>query len=189
VLIPRLAAVYSAYGIAYSNISYEYRSTLTTTDGLERNGVQEALLAQAARDMFAEGIELEDCDLQWQWQQAGQSYELKSAGDALPASAEITDGELVLTAAKPLGRVAAPGKAEWSCSDAIVADTRVLDLPDGLGEVPVYRVDQQVAGASGSGPCIIEEDFYTCRVLPDWQFEFTDQCDILLRKRDNGKAS
>ncbi|MBC7860589.1 MAG: hydantoinase/oxoprolinase family protein, partial [Burkholderiaceae bacterium] len=62
--------------------------------------------------------------------------------------------------------------------------TRTL-LTKGKGRVavPVYQLNALNAGDQGAGPAIIEEDFFTCRVLDGWSFVISDAGDILLNKK------
>ena len=48
--------------------------------------------------------------------------------------------------------------------------------------VPVFNVEEQIAGAAGGGPAVLEEAFWTCNVPVGWQVEFTENRDIVLTK-------
>jgi N-methylhydantoinase A/oxoprolinase/acetone carboxylase beta subunit len=186
VLIPRLAAVYSAFGIGFSDINNQYQRELqeNTQAGLEAafSGLRE----RASRDMFSEGFELDECRVEVSLLQGDQSYALDAESLALPADLPSRlDGHdgpatLVLKAVKVIKHAHLQTADDISVSDAVVGAKRVLSLPEGEITVPVYNVRDQIVGAAGQGPCVIEEDFFTCRILPGWTFEFTDNRDILL---------
>ena len=61
VIIPRTAAVFSAFGIGFSDISQHYEAPLTSLDGDTVADVVGRLRRRAQRDMFAEGVDLGAC--------------------------------------------------------------------------------------------------------------------------------
>src|SRR5581483_909920 len=63
VLVPRLAAVLSAFGINFSDISHSYRTLIPAAGRDAVNEKLAALRRRAERDMFVEGFELVDCTL------------------------------------------------------------------------------------------------------------------------------
>ncbi|MBN9635566.1 MAG: NAD(P)-binding protein, partial [Actinobacteria bacterium] len=66
VLVPRTAAVFSAFGISFSDIGKTYEVAVgepTTKAAVETHNT---LLARAERDMFQEGYALADCETSWQ---------------------------------------------------------------------------------------------------------------------------
>ena len=182
VLVPRLAAVYSAFGIAYSDISHPYRRALPGNDQAGLDTVMEELRTRASRDMFSEGFELDECTIELALIQGDRSLPLDADNPRLPNGLSDEAAVVSMKAVKTINHAEIRGEINHVSSDAVVGDLRLLNLPEGEVEVPVYRVEEQVAGAAGQGPCVIEEAFFTCRVLPGWSFEFTDNRDILLKK-------
>ena len=49
-------------------------------------------------------------------------------------------------------------------------------------DAPLYRAEEQKAGATAQGPGVLEESFFTCRVDAGWKFEINTAGDILLSK-------
>ena len=49
-------------------------------------------------------------------------------------------------------------------------------------DLPLYRVEAQPAGAGASGPAVLEEAFFTCRIDAGWSFEVSDAGDVLLTR-------
>ena len=56
-IIPRTAAVFSAFGIGFSDICQHYEAPLSAVDDVVT--VAEQLRQRARRDMFAEGVDLD----------------------------------------------------------------------------------------------------------------------------------
>lgn len=47
-------------------------------------------------------------------------------------------------------------------------------------ELPVYLLDQQIAGAVASGPAIVEGQFFTAQVPTGWNLEVSNSGDLIL---------
>gem|GEM_PF-4592844 len=65
VLVPKLAAVFSAFGISFSDIGQTYEVGLPAPTREAARSAHDTLLDRAERDMFQEGFELASCDLAW----------------------------------------------------------------------------------------------------------------------------
>ena len=89
VLVPKMAAVFSAFGIGFSDIAQTYEANVAGMDAQDFAATKATLLARATRDMFQEGHEIDDCRLEWN------------------VVLEDADGQLVVRAALPGVRSAA----------------------------------------------------------------------------------
>ena len=65
VLVPRLAAVFSAFGISFSDIAQTYETNITGKSAEQVDEAKQSMEANASRDMFQEGHDLSDCQLEW----------------------------------------------------------------------------------------------------------------------------
>src|ERR1700712_2065698 len=61
IIVPRMAAGFSAFGIRFSHITQNYEHPLTSLDSQDLDAALAALRTQAARDMAAERFDLKDC--------------------------------------------------------------------------------------------------------------------------------
>lgn len=183
VVVPRLAAVFSAFGIGFSDIGHTYETLLTvnTTQGVAQ--AKSLLLKQARHGMFAEGAALEDCHLTFKLRQAQGSQELVLPDLEIPENiTKDTRLSLELEAVKPTPHAQMSGHFGGAMHKAIAAGNRMI-LLDGLQqEVPLYRAEEQSGGAAAEGPAVLEEAFFTCRIDPGWRFEFSAAGDILLER-------
>lgn len=189
VAVPALAAVFSAYGIGSCDVSQRYAVTLMERSEKGVVDALDALKVKASRDMFAEGC-------------AAGSYAIEARlvadlGDgqeaALPLSeppsfpaafAQARAVELEVRAVKAmrtdLGKTAAFSQASPAVADGV---RNVLIREKGRIDVPVYKLAQLKAGDYAAGPAILEEDYFTCRVLEGWTFVISDAGDILLNRK------
>lgn len=184
VLVPRLSAVFSAHGIGFSDIAHMAEQVLTVN---EQSGLDSAILAlhtRVGRDMFSEGFELGECLVEGWVKINGEMQYLDMSAPILPdmvhGTDEITAG---VRAVKVVSRARLPEKSACKKHEGRVSEQRRLVNADGsTKDIPVYRVENQIQGASGEGPAVIEEDFWTCKVLPGWAFEFTENSDVLFKR-------
>jgi N-methylhydantoinase A len=189
VAVPKLAAVFSAFGIGSCDISQRYAIAL---DDRSTKGVGEALAGlklKAARDMFAEGFAEGQYDIEaWLAGELGDGSELRyPIADGVGFPAELAHAravELGLRAVKPL-RAEVSKTARFAESQAASAiDTRkVLTRGKGRIDIPVYRLAELAPGDHATGPAILEEDFFTCHVLDGWSFVISDAGDIMLNRK------
>ena len=181
VVIPGLAAVFSAFGIGFSDIAHEHEAVLASADEASLSKAMQQLIERGQRGMFAEGFDLKDCRIEKRLQVNDELLPL--ASDKLPAGlpkgARLT---LVLKVIKPIARTSLSGKFGASRSAAKSAGTRKT-LSDGqVAALPLYRAEDQASGAQGQGPAVLEEAFFTARIEKGWKFECNESGDILLTK-------
>ena len=188
VAIPRLAAVFSAYGIGTCDISQRYAVSL---DAHNQQGLEDALAVlrlRASRDMFAEGIEKGDYEIEARLVGTDshgkeQSFPLTDTPSFPVALAKATTVELELAAIKRLREERGSAAKFIERAAAKPVGTRnVLTRGRGRVDVPVYQLAQLKPGDHAAGPAILEEDYFTCRVLDGWSFVISDAGDVLLNR-------
>jgi N-methylhydantoinase A/oxoprolinase/acetone carboxylase beta subunit len=188
VLIPRMAAVFSAFGIGFSDLGQRYEQPLPATDPATIKQVADHLLALGARDMFAEGMDASACIPRFRITAGDEDEErVIELDDLHDAGTHLSPGdraslELVLLA--PLPHVTLGQGGDIGASPARAEGTRALrDGRGGQAEAPVYSLLSQRPGAHGSGPAVIEGPFFTMRVPEGWQFDTTAAGDLRLTDR------
>lgn len=169
IIIPGLAAVFSAFGIGFSDITHEYEASLP--DGSEAGLAlaRKELLERAMRGMFAEGFGLEECNVETRVLNGGST------------------SRLALKATKQIARAAFTGSLEGKRGPAKAAGMRKVLMAGEWRDLPLYRVEDQREGTSGHGPAVLEEAFFTCRVEAGWRFQCDRSGDIVLTR--DGRTS
>lgn len=163
VLVPRLAAVFSAYGISFSDIAQTYETDVTGLTPAAIEDAKQTMTADAGRDMFQEGHELSACDLEWK--------------DIVEDGSEI----LSLTATFRLPHPTLTGGSPAEATAAVASGTReVRSSADQIDTVSVYQLDEQAPGATASGPAIVEGPFFTARVPLGWGLTVSTAGDLQL---------
>ena len=163
VLVPRLAAVFSAYGISFSDIAQSYETNITGYAAGDIEAVRVKMTAAAAKDMFQEGHEIADCELEW------------------TTISEDADTILNLRATFRLPRPAIAGGLTAAKTPAVAVGVRAIRSSiNQIDDVPVFVLADQAPGASAAGPAIVEGPFFTARVPGGWNLDISAAGDLLL---------
>ena len=187
VIVPKMAAVFSAYGIGSCNIGQNYCATLAEYSKEALQNMVGNLKLRAGRDMFAEGVAAGDYSIDIRLVGQKGKDEIKrpwSDGMALPA--DLVDADVIeveLSAVKSLRTEKEAKGHVVQREPAVAVGTRSLFGKDRKWrDVPVYKLASMSAGDHAAGPAIVEEDFFTCPVAEGWTFTITDLGDIFLSK-------
>lgn len=185
VLIPKMAAVFSAFGIGFSDIAQTYEANVTGMDSEGFSVAKETLLARAARDMFQEGHDIDECRLEWKVvleDADGQLISELPHLDMAPRPGAREDNSILTLTARyelPHASIRRAESAGWT--HALPTSSRkVRYAADRVEDVPVFELGSQAAGASAMGPAIVEGPYFTSRVPQGWRFDVTDSGDLML---------
>ncbi len=186
-IIPGLAAVFSAFGIGFSDIGQSYQGRVRTLSKGATAEVVEELTHRARRDMFAEGFEFDECVLEWGVVRVRGDDESElswSPGQALPK--DLTDNDHVSVALRVVKKINHASFASVKNTVTVPAlssgKRRVQTAAKTSVDLPVFRIEEQPSGATGEGPCILEEAYFTGRVGAGWRFEVNANRDTILTK-------
>jgi N-methylhydantoinase A len=180
VLIPGLAAIFSAFGVGFSDIAHDFEATLEQTDDESIARARTQLVEQARRAMFGEGFALEKCRID-EWLRVSETIvQLLPAQHAKAmANAAGQPVALGLRATLRLPRTVLRGRFGIDRPTATSAGMRHTWVDGQWQDLPLYRIEDQ-CGARGVGPAILEDAFYTSRIASGWIFECDASGDILL---------
>ena len=187
VIIPGLAAVFSACGIGFSDLSHEYESPLDGFDKNEVSALADTLTARAKTDMFAEGVAIEECELTWRWQEH-ESDTQHTICDITSFAKSVdkdsyNNARLMLKVTKRIKRHTFTKSGDEAVKNAEPDSMRAILNSDGTwSEVAVYRLEQQTPGMQAAGPAILEEEYFTGRIDAGWSFQITANRDVLIEK-------
>lgn len=184
VIVPRMAAVFSAYGIGSSNIGQHYAVTLADHSRAGIDAAVEALTARARLDMFAEGLDERDYTITTRLAitRGGETSYVPLT--TTPRGDDIAELELI---AEKVLRVEGEDRATVKAGGraAPVAGTRQVIEPErGTVNLPVYAIADLQPGDHGTGPAIIEEDYFTCRVPAGWSFTISELGDAFITREE-----
>ncbi|ABH00355.1 MULTISPECIES: hydantoinase/oxoprolinase family protein [Rhodococcus] len=185
VLIPKMAAVFSAFGIGFSDIAQNYEFALPEPTADAARQAHDSMLARAERDMFQEGYELAACAVTWKLMVEDSAGQVVSESDYgvgdVPDTEDGKKASLTLEVRHALPHVSIDSGDAVTARPAVPSGTRrVRSAADTVDEVPVYTLVDQQPGAFAEGPAIVEGPFYTARVLEGWTFEVSSAGDLLV---------
>jgi N-methylhydantoinase A len=185
VLIPRTAAVFSAFGIGFSDLSQVYEQPLPDSDPATVSAVAERLLQAGARDLYAEGVDPGACTARFRLTvERGDTESVIDLDEPQDAAAHLRHADrasLELALRAPLPHVTLGHAGDIAESPALPDGARALrDGYGGQAEVPVYALLNQQPGAQAPGPAVIEGPFFTMLVPEGWRFATTAAGDLRL---------
>jgi len=190
IYIPRVAAVFSAFGIGQAGLTQTYELSIDSGNGGLAIAVEQ-LLARAGRDMLAEGVALADCAVHARLVNTDGAVISTidvAANKTWPPDSTTKNASLHLTVAAPTTtqqhRNADIENATVTTSELVAFGQRRVHLNCGVAQLPVYRLADQVVGAVGSGPAIIEDEFFTGLIEEEWQITVLEGNDILLLRTE-----
>lgn len=193
IIVPRMAAVFSAFGIGFSDIAHSYDAALPDPSEKGLTSVLADLNRRAQRDMFAEGFDLAEChvDKSIGFSLGGEHATRRLNGDMrLPEGIkQAQDLRVQLRATKAIPHFALksveqkPGKPAQTPLTRKLRLVAAADVPEPSKEVPLYRHEALGSGHSAPGPAIVEEEYFTCLVPAGWSFQVNDNHDLVLRRK------
>lgn len=193
VLIPRMASVFSAFGIGFSDIAHSYEAALPKATSGDLKAGFASLMERATRDMFAEGIDIAKCkrSLALEYSQKGRKIRKSlSKASSLPKNlggAKALRLHLRLSKAIPHYDLK-PAKGKKTLAAKRSGTRRILTASGTRENVPVYRLEELRPMMVAEGPALLEEAFFTCRVKEGWTMHVNENRDVFLR-RTGGRTS
>lgn len=187
IIVPRLAAIFSAFGINFSDIAHSYQASLPEMNESIMEEKRAILTEKAERDMFAEGFDIGECSITTEisfyhnneYIRLDYTPDLKAFTNGLD---NVTDLRMHLKVIKPISNFTFnKSKGSNESTPQPIRLQKMLESSLGWTEIPVYRFVDLPAGATASGPALIEDNYFTCRVLEGWTFVVNENKDIIMQ--------
>lgn len=183
VLVPHMSAVFSAFGIGFSNLAHEYQAPLGNGNDEDLAALRESMLVRARHDMFGEGVDQNACAYDYLLWSAvdGQAVEKPLNGAAPEFDPAASEHRLVLKATYhlPAFTLAADDGATRPAGNPD-AHAHVRTAADSAENVPVYLTDELEAGAAFAGPALLRSPYLTCLLGPGWSLRATRNGDYMI---------
>ncbi|WP_120945152.1 hydantoinase/oxoprolinase family protein [Helicobacter labacensis] len=185
VIVPKLAAVFSAYGISFSDVAQTFERDITDLSKSEIETIQAQMHEQAKRHMFQEGYNWSECKHEWKVvveNADGSEDHVTHLGDTAQINVDqrrILACHVRYELSHPSLRASLP-KPKTS---AKVSGSREVLQEEGKRPTPVVILLDQQAGAHMDGPAIVEGPYFTTRVPEGWSLLITDNGDLILEDK------
>lgn len=174
VLIPRFAAVFSAFGIGFSPVRHDHAEPVPTFAAEHVEQARHTVEERAARAMESEGFALGECELRWR-ALIGSGDDAHSLPlDQVPADAS---GLVMLEVVRAIPSIALGPASQSTESEAVSTEQRAA-----MGGMPLYRLEALSPADGAAGPCLVEEQFFTAWIRPGWRFAITGNHDLLVER-------
>ncbi|CUU59162.1 N-methylhydantoinase A/oxoprolinase/acetone carboxylase, beta subunit [Parafrankia irregularis] len=182
VIVPHLSAVFSAFGIGFSGLAHEYSVPMPGT-GAGVSAARDDLLARARRDMFGEGVSIDECTFETRnrFISGGVLRDEAWTSGSLPDTAGGKADRLVVRASRRLPTFELAADQRGTVQPATADGSRCIRLVDGEEqEVPVYRPENLEPGQGAQGPALVAGDYLTCLIEPGWGFRVSSNSDLIM---------
>ena len=177
VVVPRLASVFSAFGIGFSHLAHEYQMPLAAVTG-RLEAAQAELAVRARRDMAGEGVAVDACRYDYAVWSADHDnvteQPLANIANGGP------DARLTLKAVYELPATLLVRDEASTGTPALSAGTLELNWGAGMQSVNVYRDATLKPGTTAVGPCLLKGDYLTCLIGQGWKLRVTSNQDLVL---------
>jgi len=187
VIVPHLAAVFSAFGIGFSHLAHEHQVSLGSGNAGDIAALKSSLNTRARRDMSGEGVDANACQYGYSlWSAAGDSVREEAvSGDRVSLEGRV-DPRLTLKAVfeLPVTRLHADAGRTTGAPESAGTAPVLLDGKAATA-VTVYNHHDLAAGHAFNGPCLLKGDYVTCLVDAGWRLRVTSNHDLIL---EEGKA-
>lgn len=190
VIIPRQAAIFSAFGISFSDIAHEYQANV---DNVSADSIKDQLYSlreRAERDMFAEGFDISECTIQakLQFVQNGEHISISFTDPSdlkLDNEEGLKDIHLHLKVEKPIDHYRLKDRESFLETTPVpIGSKSILSANLQIDEVPIYQYKDLKPGSIGEGPALIEDEFFTTRILEGWKFKINENKDIFMDNKE-----
>lgn len=181
VIVPRLAAVFSAFGIGFSNVAHEYQTPVTQVTDV--GAVTGEMLARARRDMYGEGLDPQECRYEtslWNAKEGVvQEHPLKNG--ALTIKPGANDQRITVRATFKLPTFNLLADTPLPARHAVPVGKEEVQIGKSESEtVNVFAETSLVPGDQFKGLALVRGDYLTCLLKRGWNARVTSNNDYLL---------
>ncbi len=184
VLIPRLASVFSAFGIGFSHLAHEYQAPVAA--GSDISASRDDLRRRVERDMYGEGVDPLKCRYDVSlWTAVGEyAVERAQSGDEARLNAGETDARLTVRAIFELPTTQLLTDTVKSHTPVASGATVEVNL-DGQGAARLALVDDATLtpGDEVSGPALVRGSYLTCVVAAGWRLRVSSNGDLFVESK------
>jgi N-methylhydantoinase A len=182
VMIPKLAALFSAFGVSFSEVAQDYEVAVKHSTPEQLQAAVKSLLTRAKRDMEAEGVDFADCTLRGRVVAGGKTTDIDIHSSAKwPSSIDSLQLRVSALRARDESAPAAPASAKGKAKSA--GERSIVDVKGATVSVPVYRLPDCAEDTGAPGPAILEGSFFTGYLKAGWHFSLIDGGDVLLERK------
>src|SRR5699024_8508627 len=133
------------------------------------------------RDMLAEGYSMSECSVytNLNYMINGEYLSTKLNEDVKLDDIKAADEvRLHLKVERPIDHYELQKKTDLKEIEPVATYNK--EVSENGEEIPVYSFEEMKPGTTGVGPALIEDEYFTTRILKGWKFNINENKDILL---------
>ncbi|MFM9917906.1 MAG: hydantoinase/oxoprolinase family protein [Rhizobacter sp.] len=185
IIVPQMAAVFSAYGIGFSALAHQYQTSLAGASVADIAAARDRMRSRAQNDMSGEGVDPAKCRYDFAlWKDTDAGVQQTALDEpALQALQPGADARLVLTAsyALPSFRLV-EDRAARQTQAVVTGSAQVLYGGSDGDRTPVIDADSLQPGQHASGPALLRSSYLTCLLDRGWSLRVSDNHDLIIEE-------
>ena len=185
VIVPRLASVFSAFGIGFSHLAHEHKIPLDS-GVVSIDALGEELEARVRRDMYGEGVDPASCSYSKSlWGAVGDiAVNRPLTTKKLKLDGELSDPRLTVRAVFELPTFTLRANTEKKYSAANARGKAAINLGGkNAQELPVVDDGDLKPGKEVIGPGLIQGDYLTSIVEAGWRLRVSSNGDLIFEAK------
>ena len=185
IIVPRLASVFSAFGIGFSHLAHEYQQGLDSSS-LDVGRLTTDLESRARRDMYGEGVDPDACQYVTSlWGSKGDvAVDRPLVGRSVELDEDLEDPRLTLRAVFELPTFTLQAQKANKHSPMKAEGTETVNL-GGDRPLALSIVDDKELkpGKEIKGPALIRGNYLTNIVDVGWELHVSSNGDLILEAK------
>lgn len=186
IIVPEMAAVFSAYGVGFSSLAHQYQAELSSSlSAADVLALRENMLERARYDMYGEGVDPTKCKYDFAlWKDSADGVVQTQLDDAaLKKLKGSDDARLVLVASYELPSFQLVDDSVTRATEApVVGTTQVSCIAGAEDPVPVVDLAALQAGHRAKGPALLRSNYVTCLLNHGWFMRVSDNRDMIIEE-------
>ena len=177
VIVPHMAAVFSAFGIGFSNLAHEYSQPVPADGKLEQ--IQAEMLRRAQRDMEGEGVAIADCEFLFHSWTEADGVIVERAIEKGDRNTKVTQIGLRAVYRLPVFNLKADKVLKGS-QPKVVGQAELKVDKGKPAQTPVFGAEDLTPGTAANGPALIRGDYLTCLIRAGWGLRVSPNNDLII---------
>ncbi|MFT4580486.1 MAG: N-methylhydantoinase A [Gammaproteobacteria bacterium] len=179
IIIPRLASVFSAFGIGFSHLAHEYQAPLVSGDA---DAIAAELRVRAQRDMYGEGVAPEECRYEPSlWGVEDDKVVVAPISDAAGFMARVDGPRVNFKAVYELPTsVLTSDDGRRGEATPSSGSTSLVMSAEGPSDIATYDDRELTAGRTITGPGLIRGAYLTCLIREGWSLRVSTNLDLVI---------
>ena len=179
IIIPRLASVFSAFGIGFSHLAHEYQAPLVSGDA---DAIAAELRVRAQLEMYGEGVAPEECRYEPSlWGVEDDKVVVAPISDAAGFMARVDGPRVNFKAVYELPTsVLTSDDGRRGEATPSSGSTSLVMSAEGPSDIATYDDRELTAGRTITGPGLSRGAYLTCLIREGWSLRVSTNLELVI---------